>query len=441
MNRCDRPHVYVPYPELVEREPGGAPYEIRDALGEPLSTKGMVDLGKRVMWVPLEPGARAVSRHELGHVAFSPLRAAQVRFDARLLMAVEDARVNLALAGLGIPVELDAEGHAQVVMLLAQDAKRRDGFALFVRSIASVGTSVEEAVESQLLAAPGPLGALVVRWMGRVRGDLEEARALARRPVAPYAIGVALARELARELRALGLLDANLKARSRILLDCCVGPRCDGDGLPERPHPRHVDPRSGDEQGAVEPGRLTVKAAPLSVPLRPGQGGGRGWRAASEGSVVRYLARWPVDGAVFRRRARRGGGTVLVDNSGSMALEVADLDRLLLSTPHGMRVAVYSGSGAEGELRVVADGVRRAAPEHLARFGGGNVVDLPALEWLARQPLPRLWVSDGGVTGVGDRGSLALKQRCAAVCRRARIRRVAKIDDAVALLKGGTSAA
>jgi hypothetical protein len=42
---------------------------------------------------------------------------------------------------------------------------------------------------------------------------------------------------------------------------------------------------------------------------------------------------------------------------------------------------------------------------------------------------------------VGDRGSLALKQRCAAVCRRARIRRVAKIDDAVALLKGGTSAA
>jgi hypothetical protein len=436
MDACDRPHVYVPYPELVEREATRTPYEIRDALVEPLATRGMVDLGKRILWVPLEPGGRAVSRHELGHVAWSPLHAARVHFDARLLMAVEDARVNLGLAACGIPAELDTEGHAHVVMLLAQDAKRHDGFALFARGVASLGTSVEEAVESQLLAAPGPLGALVVRWMGRVRGDLEEARALARRPVAPYAIGVALARELARELRALGLLDAKLKAHSRILLDCCVGPRCDGDGLPERPRP-HFRPLPGDERDAVEPGRLAVKAAPLTVPLRPGLGGGRGWRASSEGSVVRYLARWPVDGAVFRRRARRSGGSVLVDNSGSMGLELADLDRLLLATPHGMRVAIYSGSGAEGELRVVADGVRRAAPEHLARFGGGNVVDLPALEWLARQPLPRLWVSDGGVTGVGDRGSLVLKQRCAALCQRARIRRVAKLDAAVALLGKG----
>jgi hypothetical protein len=150
---------------------------------------------------------------------------------------------------------------------------------------------------------------------------------------------------------------------------------------------------------------------------------------------MRYLSRWPVDGRVFRRRARRGGGTLLVDTSGSMSLDVADLDRLLLSTPHGMRVAIYSGSGDVGELRIVADGVRRAAVEHLARFGSGNVVDLPALEWLARQPLPRLWVSDGGVTGIGDRGSLALKERCAALCRRARIRRVAKLDEAAALLK------
>jgi hypothetical protein len=41
------------------------------------------------------------------------------------------------------------------------------------------------------------------------------------------------------------------------------------------------------------------------------------------------------------------------------------------------------------------------------------------------------------VTGIGDRGSLALKERCAALCRRARIRRVAKLDEAAALLKTG----
>jgi hypothetical protein len=205
MAECHRSHVYGPYPELVEREAAGEPYEIRDALGEALPTRGMVDLRRRVMWVPLEASARSVTRHELAHVAWSPLRPARVRFDTRLLMALEDARINLGLAGLGLPVVLDPEGHAHVVMLLAQDAKGRDGFALFVRAIASLGTSVEEAVEAQLLAAPGPLGALVVAWMARVRRELEEARGIARGPVAPYAIGVALARELARELRALGL--------------------------------------------------------------------------------------------------------------------------------------------------------------------------------------------------------------------------------------------
>src|SRR5262245_24392165 len=171
----------------------------------------MVDLVRRRMWVPLEPGARAVTRHELAHVAWTPARPARVRFDGRVLMAIEDARINLGLAGLGLPVALDAEGHAHVVLLLAQDAKAGDGFALFVRAIASLGTSVEEALEAQLLAAPGPLGALVVAWMARVRRALEEARDRARGPVAPYALGVALGRELARHLRALGLLDARLR--------------------------------------------------------------------------------------------------------------------------------------------------------------------------------------------------------------------------------------
>jgi hypothetical protein len=87
------------------------------------------------------------------------------------------------------------------------------------------------------------------------------------------------------------------------------------------------------------------------------------------------------------------------------------------------------------DLRIVADGGRRAAAEHLTRFASDNVVDLPALEWLAKQPLPRFWISDGIVTGAGDRGSEVLKRRCVAVCQRARIRRVEKIDQAVALLR------
>jgi hypothetical protein len=345
-------------------------------------------------------------------------------------MAVEDARVNLALAGLGLSVVLDAEAHAHVVMLLAQDAKAKDGFAVFMRTIASLGTSMEPALESVLAERRDALGALVVGWMARARGRLEAARESAGGRVAPYAVGVEVARELARELRAFGLLDARLRAKSRFGIGCCVGAWADVEGV-EGGRRLPWGERPPDEHAAVEPGRLEVRTAPLSVALRSGSGG-VGWRAATEGSVVRYLARWPVDGAIFRRRARRGGGTLLVDNSGSMSFAVADLDRLLLATPHGMRVALYSGSGEAGELRIVADGGRRAATEHLGRFGSGNVVDLPALEWLARQPHPRLWLSDGAVTGIGDRGSQVLRERCLALCRRAQIRRVAKLDEVIA---------
>jgi hypothetical protein len=433
-----RSHVYLPYPEFVEADRVDVPYRIWNSLEEDLPTSGMVNLLRREMWVPLEWGGRAVTRHELAHVAWSPARSARVRFDHRVLAAMEDARINLGLAGIGIPVALDAESHAHVMMLLAQDAKRGDGFALFMRSIASLGTSVEAGLESQLLGMPGPLGALVVAWMARARRELEAARHAARGPVAPYKKAVDLARALARELRALGLLDRRDQSGSTVQIGCWVH----GHGRGQLEDPRGRRPHRGrgdageDERGESEPGRMHVKEVPLSVALRPGRGG-LAWRAASEGSIVRYLSRWPVDGAVFRRRSRSGGGTVLVDVSGSMSLDAGDLDRLLLATPQGARVAIYSGSGEVGELRIVANGGRRAAARHLERFGNGNIVDLPALEWLARQPLPRLWISDGAVTGVRDRGSRALKQRCDAVCKRSRIRRVAKLDEAAALLKSG----
>jgi hypothetical protein len=125
---------------------------------------------------------------------------------------------------------------------------------------------------------------------------------------------------------------------------------------------------------------------------------------------------------------------VLVDVSGSMALDAEALDALLARVTIGTKVAIYSGSDAAGELRIVADAGRRAAPAHLASCGSGNIVDLPALAWLARQPAPRLWVSDGGVTGVGDRPSVDLVQRCRAVCARSRIRRVERLEEAARFL-------
>lgn len=426
-----------PYPELVEPRFHPTPYRVHDAdATQGLLSRGAVDPVRRDIWVPLANDARSVCRHELAHVLWSPRRLPRVPFEPGVLAAIEDARINLALRRIGTPSDLDDEAEAYVAMLAARDAKAREFFALFQRCVASLGTSVEPVLRAQLAREPHPIAPALCEWVERVDRRLEAARARRDAVIAPFAAALALARELARELRAFGLLDAEGRARTRVLSSCSV--HAEGDGLVDRGRrriPRGEDPEV--EHPDVEPGRMTVRRVPLEVALRA-RGGVPAWRAGNEGSVVRFVHRWPVDRAIFRRRAHARGGTLLVDHSGSMSLGVEDLDRFLLATPIGMRVAVYSGEGAAGELRVVADGGRRAAVPHLARFGKGNIVDLPALEWLARQRGPRIWVTDGGVTGIGDRASSGLRTRCRSLRRRAAIRRVASLDEACKLLGAGS---
>ena len=429
------PALFRPYPELVEPERHETPYTIRDSAHEPgLASRGAVDQTRRRMWVPLDEHGRPVGRHELGHTRFSPRTLPRVSFEPGVLAAVEDARVNLALTRAGVPSDLDFESEAYVVMLAARDARQGDAFVLFQRAVASLGTSVAPALARFLARDETPFGAAIGGWAERVERMLVAAADRRGRVDAPFEVGLALARALARELRAYGLLDADGRARTRSVVHCCVG-HAEGDGLlAERARPAGRDEEAGAD-AEVRPGRLTIRSVPLGVALRA-RGGARTWRAGVEGSVVRYLHRWATDKAIFRRRARASGGTVLVDASGSMAFGPDDLDRFLLAAPIGTRVAVYAGDGEAGELRLVAEAGRRAAVEQLARFGRGNIVDLPALEWLARQRGPRVWVSDGGVTGVGDKPSAALTARCAAVRRRASIRRVGSLDDAHKLFAG-----
>jgi hypothetical protein len=67
--------------------------------------------------------------------------------------------------------------------------------------------------------------------------------------------------------------------------------------------------------------------------------------------------------------------------------------------------------------------------------GVGHIVDVPCLEWLAKQRGPRIWVSDGRVTGCRDQGSETLRRRSKQICRRARIHRAENAQDAVSWLR------
>lgn len=133
--------------------------------------------------------------------------------------------------------------------------------------------------------------------------------------------------------------------------------------------------------------------------------------------MVRDVAE-AVLGGVLRRNRRDAGEplTVLVDCSGSMAWEVADLLALLALVPRAT-VALYSGGECEcdgvdhgevgcGRLVIVADRGRRARVDDVVSalhdFPGGNVIDGPALQWLAARPGVRLNVGDGRVGTMAD---------------------------------------
>jgi hypothetical protein len=159
-------------------------------------------------------------------------------------------------------------------------------------------------------------------------------------------------------------------------------------------------------------------------------------RCAFEGTQISRPDRFALDRAIFYRTGRGGGGTVLVDQSGSMSLKVEEVENIVRTAGGNAVVAVYSGRGDIGELRIVAKGPSRATNGYFKSFGSGNVIDLPALQWLSKQPEPRLWVSDGCVTGVSDEGCEVILENCHDLAKRARIERVDDAEAAIEALGG-----
>jgi len=419
------PEHFRPFPELVAGDSGA--YTIHDSLLMPeLPTDGMTSKTERQLWVPWQAGGRMVSRHELGHVLISPTQLPRVRFPLACLMAVEDARVNTGLANLGVGLDLEREQADHVVALARSDLRRGMPAALVLRAVAATGTNVETRLLAVIERAEG--AARLIELVETVRERLERARRRSGGYTARFPTALKLARWLASDLGDLGLY---IPESMRVCISCCQGEPVDGE--------------DGDEQMSLpfldtgaQSGKMRVTTAPLTQPCPPiPQGRARSKRSAEEGVSVKNVYRYLADGRVFSAPARRrGGGTVLIDVSGSMSLSSDDVDRIIRDAPEATLVAIYSGHDQEGELRVVVKGGRRTSAEHLTPAGAGNVVDVPALEWLARQKGPRVWLSDGGVTGCGDRSTAGITSSCRQLRRRATIKRVETAEQAASFLSG-----
>jgi hypothetical protein len=189
---------------------------------------------------------------------------------------------------------------------------------------------------------------------------------------------------------------------------------------------RDADGESG-EMNIVQP-RLNVRQNKVAVGNSPRP------KCSTEGSYIRRPDRFCLDKAIFSKRMRGGshamwggGCTILVDVSGSMSLDADDIESIVTDAGGYATVATYSGSRSEGWLTIVARDEYRCSNKDMKPRGYGNIIDEPALEWLARQPLPRVWICDGKVTGKNDEFFEGVTARCKAITRGNQIVRVHNI--------------
>lgn len=186
----------------------------------------------------------------------------------------------------------------------------------------------------------------------------------------------------------------------------------------------------------VPDGRMEITTPALTMKL-PANLRGRGFRSSIYGQRLGQVHRTQTDAVAFRTKLPKPrGGAVLIDRSGSMGLEDDQILELMAAAP-AVIIATYSGHYHSGELRIVAKNGRRVPEYMLDPPGGCNMIDCSALMWLGQQPQrPRIWISDGGVSGYASGGGeFFCRGRAVEAARLCRAYGIHRIDDMERLLE------
>lgn len=390
-----------------------------------------MDHSRSVIHCPLQHSDYAVFQraHELAHVRWTPPDAACVHAGVShvALQVVEDMRMHAKLSAAGVDVSHGGVPPELLSKIRLGVLSRGDAILC---GVGSYGTGDFEPLVS---LAGGH--AEVVREVSRfVHAKLAET------DFDSFDATV----DVARELTAMLGLEASApddKFAAELLYDGPLGGRDvddedaghDGEGVEHETHPTSVGPGPDAKPFAGRAwGRMTI-----DEPNRPLPSTSRRscHQARDYGTYLRNPHRMPVDGRVFSTKKTARAVSLLIDASGSMSLSDQNLVTILRAVPAAV-VACYSGDRDKGVLRVLAKDGRRVTGDLVTRPSGCcNVIDGPALDWLAAQPAPRFWLSDGGVTGIGDVGGSWNTEYAKNVCDRARITRHGKIKDLLAAVR------
>jgi hypothetical protein len=371
---------------------------------------GSCDTVSRILGVPMDDsdGSRFIRNHELGHAKITPRKPAfklckLFSLSMVAMQVCEDLRVHRYLRRIGVAASGSLSDTEAEEMVLKTSTSDR---LLAAHLVASMHTDdygrilspfirhIDEARVEHLVR----MARLVDNRMGQGRG-LD---------------------------RSIGFRNGTVPAAR--LFDA-VFPEA-GIPSPQLPLDCLFVPQKGRP---VKWGEMQIHTLD-SERSRPIPAVARGRTFCDHGAVLAAPHRLPVDGRVFLRRRRQRGGTVLIDASGSMCFGSAELTRITAAAPLAT-VAIYAGRGASGTLAIVAARGRMASRSEIcALLGRGNVVDGPALRWLAQQAEPRIWISDGHVTGAHDRPSTDLVVDAIRICQQAGIRRASTAEGVNALL-------
>lgn len=373
----------------------------------------MVDLPGRVISVPTAdtPAAAFLRAHEMAHIKITPHKhahelSAENGISMEAMQAVEDFRVHTFLKRCAI--------HSPVILSVADmlpgiQAVRSQKLLMSMYLSMYPCTKQLNLFKEALSAA------------GKTDDELEQMHSLA------HALAEAFhtqANDLQAHMDALASPDgfSSLTVPIAKLFDALF----DDEADELIPMSRYAWAGHDDiPWGELEP----VVRLSLSTPKRSKRGHQKLWREDGVIPVATY--RLTIDNKIFTRKRKLVGGTVLVDASGSMSFSDDDLAELISVAP-GARVAVYAGKRTSGRLVIVADKGRMAKSDAIAtamrnddgEMMFGNIVDGPALRWLAKQPGPRTWVSDGIVTGENDRMSHNLRIEAVQLLKQHDIERV-----------------
>jgi hypothetical protein len=395
-----------PLPEAID----GSRWTVKEG-------SGSCDTVSRILGVPMDDsaGSRFIRNHELGHAKITPRKHAfklckLFGLSMVAMQVCEDLRVHRYLRRIGVAVSGSLSDSEAEEMVLKTSASDR---LLAAHLVASMHTDDYGRVLSAFIRHIDEARVEHLTRMARlVDNRMGEGRGL-ERPIGFRNGTVPAARLFDAVFPEAGIPSPQLP------LDCLFVPQ---KGRPAK-------------WGEMQIQRLDSERS------RPIPAVARGRTFCDHGAVLSAPYRLPVDGRVFLRRRRQRGGTVLIDASGSMCFGPAELQRITAAAPLAT-VAIYAGRGVSGTLAIVTARGRMASSSDIgALLGRGNVVDGPALRWLAQQPEPRIWISDGQVTGAHDQPSTDLVVDAIRICQQAGIRRASTADSIESVLeshKGGS---